>query len=59
MILALLEKLKGLDLDWDSIADQASAWADELQDTIESSGIGAAVRNFFSKIWEAIKSLFD
>lgn len=58
-ILALLEKLKGLDLDWDSIADQASAWADELQDTIESSGIGAAVRNFFSKIWEAIKSLFD
>lgn len=57
----LLDKLKGLDLNWDSIANQASAWADKLQDSISQngglSGIGEAISNFFAKIIDAIKSL--
>lgn len=58
-LLALLEKLKSLDLDWEGIADQASALAEKLQSSIESSGIGETIRNFFVKIWEAITSLFS
>lgn len=58
----LLDKLKGLDLNWDSIANQASAWAEKLQDSISQngglSGIGEAISNFFAKIIDAIKSLF-
>lgn len=58
----LLDKLKGLDLNWDSIANQASAWADKLQDSISQngglSGIGEVISNFFAKIIDAIKSLF-
>lgn len=57
----LLNKLKGLDLNWDSIANQASEWADKLQESISSGGlqgIGQAISNFFAKIIEAIKSLF-
>jgi uncharacterized protein YpuA (DUF1002 family) len=57
-LIELLEKLKGLDLDWDSIASQASAWADQLQDVVDSGGIGTSIRNFFQKIVDAIKSLF-
>ena len=61
-IAKLLDKLKGLDLNWDSIANQASAWADKLQDSISQngglSGIGEAISNFFAKIIDAIKSLF-
>ena len=59
----LLDKLKGLDLNWDSIANQASAWADKLQDSISQngglSGIGEAISNFFAKIIDAIKAFFD
>lgn len=57
----LLNKLKGLDLNWDSIANQASEWADKLQESISSGGlqsIGQAISDFFAKIIEAIKSLF-
>lgn len=57
----LLEKLKGLDLNWDSIANQASEWADKLQNSLSDGGfkgIGQAISNFFAKIIEAIKSLF-
>jgi uncharacterized protein YpuA (DUF1002 family) len=60
-IIDLLEKLKNLDLDWDSIANQASAWADKLQgvvDSVDTDGIGSAIQNFFQKIVDAIKSLF-
>lgn len=59
-ILALLKKLQGLDLDWNAIADQASAWADKLGDVIDldSDGIGEKIIAFFKKIWDAIKSLF-
>lgn len=59
----LLDKLKGLDLNWDSIANQASAWADKLQDSISQngglSGIGEVISNFFAKIIDAIKALFN
>lgn len=57
----LLEKLKGLDLNWDSIANQASEWADKLQNSLSDGGLQGvvqAISNFFSKIIEAIKSLF-
>jgi uncharacterized protein YpuA (DUF1002 family) len=58
-LLELLEKLKGLDLNWDSITDQASAWADKLQDVVDNTqGITAAIKNFFQNIVDAIKSLF-
>jgi uncharacterized protein YpuA (DUF1002 family) len=60
-IIDLLQKLKGLDLDWDSIASQANAWADKLQgvvDSVDTDGIGAAIKNFFQNIVDAIKSLF-
>lgn len=58
-ILALLEKLKNLDLDWDSIADQAQDWANQIQNAIDSKGIGESIRNFFKKIWDAITALFS
>lgn len=57
----LLEKLKGLDLNWDSIANQASEWADKLQNSLSDGGLQGvvqAISNFFSKIIETIKSLF-
>lgn len=57
-ILDLLDKLKNLDLDWDSIANQAEDWANQIQDMLKSEGFGDKIRNFFMKIWEAIKSLF-
>jgi uncharacterized protein YpuA (DUF1002 family) len=60
-IIDLLQKLKGLDLDWDSIASQANAWADKLQgvvDSVDTGGIGATIKNFFQNIIDSIKSLF-
>jgi uncharacterized protein YpuA (DUF1002 family) len=60
-IIDLLQKLKDLDLDWDSIASQANAWADKLQgvvDSVDAGGIGAAIKNFFQNIIDSIKSLF-
>ncbi len=58
-IMDLIEKLKSLDLDWDSIKNQASAWADKLQDVLESEGFGQKVKNFFQKIADWFKSLFS
>lgn len=58
-IMDLIEKLKNLDLDWDSIRNQASAWADKLQDALESEGFGQKVKNFFQKIVDWFKSLFS
>lgn len=55
----LLQKLKGLDLDWDAIANQASAWADKLGELVQSEGFGAKVVAFFQKAWDWIKSLFS
>lgn len=58
-LLDLLDKLKDLDLDWDGIADRASEIAGEIGNAIESSGFGDILREFFAKIIEAIKSLFQ
>lgn len=61
-IASLLEKLKDLDLNWDSIANQASEWADKLQNNISDGTmqkVGDAIVNFFTKIIDAIKSLFN
>jgi uncharacterized protein YpuA (DUF1002 family) len=60
-ILALLQKLKGLNLDWNAIADQASAWAEKLDGVVnfDTDGIGAKITAFFKSIWEAVKSLFS
>lgn len=55
----LLQKLKGLDLDWDAIANQASAWADQLGELVQSEGFGTKVVAFFQKAWDWIKSLFS
>jgi uncharacterized protein YpuA (DUF1002 family) len=60
-LLDLLDKLKDLDLDWDSIANQASAWADKLQEVVgdvDTEGIGSAILGFFQKIVDAIKAFF-
>lgn len=58
-LLALLEKLKGLDLDWDKIADQASEIASQIGGAIEKSGLGDIIRDFFAKIIKVIKSWFS
>lgn len=55
----LLQKLKGLDLDWDTIANQASAWADKLQNLVKADGFGAKIAQFFQKAWDWIVSLFS
>ena len=56
---ALLEKLKGLDLDWESIADQAANIADKIGGALEERGFFDAIRSFFEKIIEAIRSWFS
>lgn len=56
---ALLEKLKGLDLDWDGIADRASQLADQLGDAIEKTGFWDAVGDFFKKLVDTVRSWFS
>ena len=56
---ALLEKLKGLDLDWDGIADRASQLANQLGDAIEKTGFWDAVGAFFKKLIDAVRSWFS
>ncbi len=55
----LMEKLKGLDLDWSSIQDQAEDWASRLQDQLADKNLGQKIADFFAKLWEAICSLFS
>lgn len=55
----LMEKLKGLDLDWGSIKDQAEDWASRLQDQLTDKNLGQKIADFFAKLWEAICSLFS
>ena len=55
----LMEKLKGLDLDWSSIKDQAQDWADQLQSQLSDKNLGQKIADFFAKLWEAICSLFS
>lgn len=58
-ITKLMEKLKGLDLDWGSIKDQAQDWADQLQNQLSDKDLGQKIADFFAKLWEAICSLFN
>lgn len=58
-IAGLLEKLKGLDLDWDGIADQATKIANEIGGALEKAGFFEAIGNFFEKLFEMIKSWFS
>ena len=55
----LMEKLKGLDLDWGSIKDQAQDWADQLQNQLSDKDLGQKIADFFAKLWDAICSLFN
>ncbi|MCI7322857.1 MAG: DUF1002 domain-containing protein [Lachnospiraceae bacterium] len=58
-ILALLDKLKNLDLDWDSIASQAEDWANQLKVTLKDAGVWDQICAFFQKLLDAIKSFFS
>ena len=55
-IISLMQKIGELDLDIDSMKEQAG----ELFDKLEEMGINKeSTKNFFQKIWEAIKSFFN
>lgn len=54
----LLMKLKNIDVDWDSISEQASDWASMIGEKIEESGILSIIGDFFCAIWEAICDFF-
>lgn len=55
-IISLMQKIGELDLDIDNMKEQAG----ELFDKLEEMGINKeSTKNFFQKIWEAIKSFFD
>ena len=58
-VLALINKLKNLDLDWESIESQAADLAEKLKELdIDTEGFWDAICNFFRKLLEAILSLF-
>lgn len=62
-ITQLLQKLKDTDIDWDSIADQASDWADKLKDLdldidISTDGLWDKICEFFKSLLESLKNLF-
>ncbi len=63
-LIELINALKGLDLDWDSIANQAASWADKLGvdlDSIDKEaaiGIFEKIKEIVKSIWEKIKSIF-
>lgn len=52
---SLMEKLNGLDINWDSVKEQANAWASQL----ENSGVWEKIGDFFSKLFDAIRSFFS
>ena len=63
-LIELIDALKGLDLDWDSIANQAASWADKLGVDIDSidkeaaMGLFEKIKEVVKSIWEKIKSIF-
>ena len=68
-LLGLMKKLQGLDLNWDSIKNQASAWASQLQNQLADKNIisisvmamicrTAAVSSKFFEADESIQFLF-
>lgn len=62
-LIDLLLKIKDLDLDVDSLLSQAQSIYDKLSDmgfdTSAGSGIGAAIKSFFTGIVDAIKNFFS
>lgn len=58
-LLGLMKKLQGLDLNWDSIKTQASAWASQLQNQLADKNIGQKIAAFFKKLFDMIRSLFQ
>ena len=58
-LLGLMQKLQNLDINWDSVKNQASAWSEHLQKELNDSGLGAKILAFFQKLIDAIKSLFQ
>lgn len=58
-LLELLKKLKDIDIDWDSVINQASDWATKLGDKINDPGFWEMIGNFFSELWNKIKSIFE
>lgn len=58
-LISLLKKLKGLDLDWNSIAEQAANWADIVGNKANESGFFGKIADIFQEIIQAIKSLFS
>ena len=57
-LLGLMKILQGLDLNWDSINNQASAWASQLQNQLADKNIGQKIAAFFEKLFDMIRSLF-
>lgn len=57
---ALLVKLKDLDLDWDSIKDQAKEWKNTLEnlDTDDVEGFWANLIKYLKELLESLKNLF-
>lgn len=55
----LLMKLKDADIDWDSVINQASDWASKLGDKISDPGFWQKVGDFFTELWDKIKSIFS
>lgn len=58
-LLGLMKKLQGLDLNWDSIKNQASAWASKLQNQLADKNVGQKIAAFFEKLFDMIRSLFQ
>ena len=58
-LLGLMKKLQGLDLNCDSIKNQASAWASQLQNQLADKNIGQKIAAFFEKLFDMIRSLFQ
>lgn len=57
-LVSLLMKLKDLDIDWDSVINQASDWASKLGDKINDPGFWQKVVGFLEELWNKIKDLF-
>lgn len=61
-MISLMQKIQGLDLDLDSIKEQAKGVYDKIKDMgidlDEAKGIFAKIADFFSGIWDAIISFF-
>lgn len=58
-LITLLKKLKGLDLDWDSIAEQASNWTDIVGKKMNDAGFWDKLADFFREIIKVLKSLLS